>query len=123
MTASMAAATVNTADDGTSTGPRAFRAPRRPVVAGLGITELGKVYGRTAAQFAADAVRLAAADAGLRLSQIDGLLTSAGVTNGVNLSLQRDLGLTDLSLLAEMQAFGSTAAQMVQYASMAVATG
>jgi acetyl-CoA acetyltransferase len=96
---------------------------RRPVVAGLGITELGKVYGRTAAQFAGDAVRNAVADAGLRLSDIDGLLTSAGVTDGVNLSLQRDLGLTDLRLLSEMQAFGSTAAQMVQYASMAVATG
>jgi acetyl-CoA acetyltransferase len=105
------------------TGPRSFAAKTRPVVVGLGITDLGKVYGRTAAQFAADAIRLATADAGLQLSDIDGLLTSAGVTNGVNLSLQRDLGLTDLSLLSEMQAFGSTAGQMVQYASMAVATG
>jgi acetyl-CoA acetyltransferase len=92
-------------------------------VAGLGITALGKVYGRTAAQLAAEAVRLAAADAGLALTDIDGLLTSAGVTNGVNLSLQRDLGLADLTLLSEMQAFGSTAGQMIQYASMAVATG
>jgi acetyl-CoA acetyltransferase len=104
-------------------GPRTFPASRRPVIAGLGVTELGKVYGRTAAQFAGDAVRRAADDAGLRLSDIDGLLTSAGVTNGVDLSLQRDLGLTDLKLLSEMQAFGSTAGQMVQYASMAVATG
>jgi acetyl-CoA acetyltransferase len=104
-------------------GPRTFPASRRPVIAGLGVTELGKVYGRTAAQFAGDAVRRATDDAGLRLSDIDGLLTSAGVTNGVDLSLQRDLGLTDLKLLSEMQAFGSTAGQMVQYASMAVATG
>lgn len=104
-------------------GPRAVPAPRRPVIAGLGITELGKVYGRTSAQFAGDAVRLAAADAGLNLSDIDGLLTSAGVTGGVSLALQRDLGLTDLALLSEMQAFGSTAGQMVQYASMAVAFG
>jgi len=104
-------------------GPRSFAAGRRPVVVGLGITDLGKVYGRTAAQFAGDAVRLAAADAGLRLSDIDGLLVSAGVTNGVDLSLQRHLGLSDLNLLSEMQAFGSTAGQMVQYASMAVATG
>jgi acetyl-CoA acetyltransferase len=104
-------------------GPRTFPASRRPVIAGLGITELGKVYGRTAAQFAGDAVRRATDDAGLRLSDIDGLLTSAGVTSGVDLSLQRDLGLADLKLLSEMQAFGSTAGQMVQYASMAVATG
>ncbi len=105
------------------TGPRTFPAARRPVIAGLGITEIGKVYGPTAAQFAGDAVRRATVDAGLRLSDIDGLLTSAGVTNGVNLSLQRDLGLADLKLLSEMQAFGSTAGQMVQYAAMAVATG
>src|SRR3954453_18017019 len=104
-------------------GPRAFPAARRPVITGLGITELGKVYGRTAAQFAGDAVRLAAQDAGLALSDIDGLLTSGGVTNGVQLSLQRDLGLKNLRLLSEMQAFGSTAGQMVQYAAMAIASG
>ena len=34
-------------------------------IVGLGITEMGKVYGRTAADFAADAIRLAVADAGL----------------------------------------------------------
>ena len=38
-------------------------APRDPVIAGLGMTELGKVYGPTAADFAAQAVRRAAADA------------------------------------------------------------
>ena len=94
-----------------------------PVIAGLGITEVGKVFGPTASQFAAEAVRRAAADAGLELSQIDGLLTSAGVTRGVSLSLQRDLGLTDLALLSEMQAFGSTAGAMVAAASMAVQSG
>jgi len=46
-------------------GPRAVRPGRRPVIAGLGMTELGRVYGRTSEQFAADAVRLAVADAGL----------------------------------------------------------
>jgi acetyl-CoA acetyltransferase len=97
--------------------------PRRPVIAGLGITEMGKVYGRTSGQFAADAVRRAAEDAGLKLSDIDGLLTSSGVSGGVGLSLQRDLGLQDLRLLSEVQAYGSTAGAMVQYASMAVQAG
>lgn len=96
---------------------------RRPVIAGLGITEMGKVYGRTPAQFAADAVRRAAEDAGLKLSDIDGLLTSSGIGGGVGLGLQRDLGLTNLRLLTEMQAYGSTAGAMVQYASMAVQSG
>ncbi len=96
---------------------------RQPVIAGLGITEMGKVYGRSPAQFAADAVRRATEDAGLRLSDIDGLLTSSGVSGGVGLSLQRDLGLHDLRLLSEVQAYGSTAGAMVQYASMAVQSG
>jgi len=97
--------------------------PGRAAIAGLGLTEMGKVYGRSAAQFAADAVRLAVADAGLRLADVDGLLTSSGITGGVGLSLQRDLELTDLRLLSEMQAYGSTAGAMVQLASMAVEAG
>ncbi len=98
-------------------------AGRRAAIAGLGITEVGKVYGRSSAQFAADAVRLAAADAGLALSDIDGLLVSAGVTRGVSIGLQQTLGLTDLALLSEMQAYGATAGAMVTTACMAVQSG
>src|ERR1035441_4965573 len=97
--------------------------PHDPVIAGLGMTEIGRVYGRTAAQFAAEAVRLAAADAGLALGDTDGLLVSPGSTGGVHLGLQRDLDLHDLKLLTRMQAYGSTAAAMVQFASMAVQAG
>jgi acetyl-CoA acetyltransferase len=97
--------------------------PRDPVIAGLGITELGRVYGPAAADFAGQAVRLATADAGLELADIDGLLVSSGTTNGVHLDLQRDLELADLRLLSEMQAYGSTAGAMVQVASMAVRAG
>jgi acetyl-CoA acetyltransferase len=87
------------------------------------MTDLGKVYGRTPGHFAADAVRLAAADAGLALGDIDGLLVSSGLTNGVHLDLQLALGLQDLALLSEMQSYGSTAGAMVQVASMAVMSG
>jgi acetyl-CoA acetyltransferase len=93
------------------------------VIAGLGMTPLGKVYGPTSAQFAADAVRLAVADAGLSLADVDGLLTSSGVSGGISIDLQRDLALTDLRLLSHMQAYGSTAAAMVQFASLAVQSG
>jgi acetyl-CoA acetyltransferase len=106
-----------------ATGPRAVRAGRRPVIAGLGLTEFGKVYGHTSGQFAAAAVRHAVADAGLTLADVDGLLTSSGVTRGISIDLQRDLGLTDLRLLSHMQAYGSTAGSMVQYASLAVQSG
>jgi acetyl-CoA acetyltransferase len=87
------------------------------------MTPLGKVYGPTSAQFAAEAVRLAVADAGLRLADVDGLLTSSGVSGGISIDLQRDLGLTELRLLSHMQSYGSTAGAMVQFASMAVQSG
>ena len=93
------------------------------MIAGLGLTEMGQVYGPSSAEFAASAIRLAAADAGLGLRDIDGLLTSGGTTGGVGLGLQRDLGLFDLRLLSEMQGFGSTAGSMVQVAAMAVESG
>lgn len=92
-------------------------------IAGLGITAQGKVYGRSAPQFAAEAVRLAAADAGLQPGDIDGLLVSGGLTTAMGIDLQVTLGLTDLKLLTYMQGFGSTAVQMVQYAAMAVQSG
>jgi len=92
-------------------------------IVGLGITEMGKVYGRSAASFAAEAVLLACADAGLRLDEVDGLLTNAGMTPGVGLSLQRELGMRDLRLLSEVQGYGSSAGSMVSLAAMAVGSG
>ncbi|MCU1523337.1 MAG: thiolase [Microbacteriaceae bacterium] len=94
-----------------------------PAITGLGMTAMGKVYGKSAPQFAAEAVTLAAADAGIPLAAIDGLLTSGGIRNDVGLDLQKRLGLGDLRLLTQMQGYGSTAGQMVQYASMAVQSG
>lgn len=99
------------------------RAAGDTAIAGLGITEVGKVYGRTATQFAAEAVRRAAEDAGMALDELDGLLMSGGTTRGVGLDLQTALGLRDLSVSTFMQGYGSTAAQMVQYASMAIRSG
>ena len=96
---------------------------RQPAIAGLGITAQGRVYGKTAMQFAAEAVRLATADAGLILGDLDGLLVSGGLSASIGIELQGALGLTGLNLLTFMQGYGSTAGQMVQYAAMAVASG
>ncbi len=85
-------------------------------IAGLGMTQLGKVYGRTPAEFAVEAVTRAAADAGLALADIDGLLVNPGVNNDTDLRLQSTLQLRDLRLLTTIQGFGSSAIQMVQYA-------
>jgi acetyl-CoA acetyltransferase len=98
----------------------------RAAITGLGITEMGRVYGRSTAWFAGEAIRLAVEDAGLRKDEIDGLLVNQGVTPlpGMGgLDLQNHLGLTDLRLLAGMNAGGATAGIMVQYAAMAVAHG
>jgi acetyl-CoA acetyltransferase len=101
---------------------------RLPVIAGLGMTAFGKIYGRSSSQFAADAVRLAVHDAGLRLSDVDGLLTTRGVAgrgtpNVLGLDLQRDLSLYDLKLLTEMSAHGTGQIGTVQFAALAVQSG
>ncbi|MFE2995773.1 thiolase family protein [Nocardia sp. NPDC059246] len=95
----------------------------RASIAGLGITDVGKVYGRSATDFAADAVRRAAADAGLQISDIDGLLVSGGLKRDVSIALANVLGLRDLRLLTEMNAFGATAGSMVSFAAAAVTSG
>jgi acetyl-CoA acetyltransferase len=90
---------------------------------GLGITEVGKIYGRTSADFAAEAVGLAVADAGLTLGDVDGLLVSAGIDQGVPLGLQRDLAIPNLRVLTQISGAGTTAIQQLGYASHLVANG
>ncbi|SEA60046.1 MULTISPECIES: thiolase family protein [unclassified Mycobacterium] len=92
-------------------------------IAGLGLTEVGKVYGRSATDLAAEAVRLAVADSGLDLSDVDGLLVTPGTQGAPKLSLQKVLGLRDLTLLAEISVLGASPAVMIAYAAAAVAAG
>jgi acetyl-CoA acetyltransferase len=98
----------------------------KAVISGLGITEMGRVYGHDASHFAAEAIQRAVDDAGLRKDQIDGLLVNPGVTpvGGIGgIGLQNYLGLTHLRLLSSMNVGGATACVMVQYAALAVAHG
>ncbi|MFN0027059.1 MAG: thiolase family protein [Acidimicrobiales bacterium] len=90
-------------------------------IAGLGITPMGRIYGRSAASFAAEAIDLACADAGIGRGDIDGLLINSPGALGP--FLQWTLGLRDLRLLSEIQQYGSSASAMIQYAGMAVASG
>lgn len=95
-------------------------------ITGLGMTPMGRIY-KSTSELAADAVKAALADAGLRKDQVDGLLINPGITGttggGISLGLQNYLGMQNLRLLNHMNAAGSTAAQMVQYASMAINAG
>ncbi len=96
---------------------------RTAAIVGAGLTDVGKVYGRSARQFAAEAVRLAVADAGLVLADVDGLLINAGKSGGLDLTLARHLGMRDLRMLSEVNAFGASAGIMVAQASAAVLAG
>src|SRR4051795_6228848 len=92
-------------------------------IAGLGTTEMGKVYGRTASDFAGEAIALALEDAGLEAGDVDGLLINGNQSPEMVPTLQFSLGLTDLTLVNVMSAFGSTAGTMLQYAAHAIDTG
>jgi len=100
----------------------------KTAIAGLGITEQGKVYGPSAVGFAVDAVRLALEDAGLAASDLDGLLVNPGLTWGQagtmgSFALQQALGLKDLKLSAAMNLGGATAGAMVMQAALAIDAG
>ena len=92
-------------------------------IAGLGLTELGKVYGRSPRRLAAEAVRLAAADAGLEPGDLDGLLVCPGLGGGLDTGLAQVLGLRDLRLLSVINAYGASAGAAVQLAALAVISG
>jgi acetyl-CoA acetyltransferase len=98
----------------------------KAAISGLGISEMGRVYGHDAQHFAAEAIQRAVEDAGLRKDQIDGLLVNPGVTplGGMGgVGLQNYLGLTHLRLLSSMNVGGATACAMVHYAALAVVHG
>jgi acetyl-CoA acetyltransferase len=92
-------------------------------IAGVGITEMGKIYGRSSSDFAAEAVFLALENAGLRPAELDGLLVNSGLEPGLSPGFQNHLGLKDLRLLNHMNAAGATASSMVQFASLAIDAG
>lgn len=74
-------------------------------IAGRVVTELGKVYGRSASSLAAQAVRLAADDAGVGLSEID-VLVSSGIKQDVGVVFGAIGGVVALAVSAD---HGSTA--------------
>jgi len=96
-------------------------------VAGLGITNQGKVYDRNQVGLAVEAVRLALEDAGLERSDLDGLLLNPGLSwndGGMGaFQLQQALNLRDLRLSATMNAGGATACAMIQHAAEAIGAG
>jgi acetyl-CoA acetyltransferase len=91
-------------------------------IVGLGITDVGRVYGRTASDFAVDAVQRALSDCGLTPADIDGVVTSYGMS-GSFADVGASLGMRDLRLNVNMSAAGATASAAIAYAASAVAAG
>ncbi|HEY3905656.1 MAG TPA: OB-fold domain-containing protein [Streptosporangiaceae bacterium] len=99
-------------------------APRTgAAIAGLGLTGLGRVFGNNQRRLAAQAIRRAAADAGLSIQDLDGLLICPGITGGLDVSFAATLGLRDLAVLAVVNSFGASATVAVQTAAQAVTSG
>jgi len=92
-------------------------------IAGLGITDMGKIYGRTATNFAVEAIALALEDAGLHKRDVDGLLINGNLSPEMDANLQLFTGFEDLTVLNTMSAYGSTPATMLQYAATAISEG
>ncbi|KAF0960282.1 thiolase family protein [Rhodococcus sp. T7] len=92
-------------------------------IVGLGMSDLGKVYGHRTEDLAAVAIRNAVADAGLTMNNIDGLLVSSGLKQELDPQFAGHLGLHELGLLAAVNAYGATAGVMVAEASKAIADG
>jgi acetyl-CoA acetyltransferase len=99
-------------------------------IAGLGITTMSRTWMGNSVVLAAKAIQLALEDAGLEKAELDGLLVNSGVAGmgapsgeSLSLNLQTAMGLTNLQLMNHMNGAGSTAGQMVQYASLAIQAG
>jgi acetyl-CoA acetyltransferase len=99
--------------------------PNQPkgAIVGLGVTPMGKIYGRRSVDFAGEAIALALADAGLAKADVDGLLFNANISGDIDVRAQMTLGFENLTLVNVMSAYGSTAGSMMQYACMAIEQG
>jgi acetyl-CoA acetyltransferase len=91
-------------------------------IVGIGATEFSKDSGRSELQLAAEAVRDAVADAGLRPSDVDGLVTFTMDANA-EIAVARELGIPSLSFFSRIAYGGGAACATVQQAAMAVETG
>jgi len=94
-------------------------------IVGTGISEVGRVYGRTAPDYAADAVIAAIDDAGLTLDDIDGVVMSLGIMPDSTL-ISATLGLRNQRLSSKFTFTtpgGAGACAAVQQAAMELHTG
>jgi acetyl-CoA acetyltransferase len=96
----------------------------KTAIVGVGYTPQGKVPGRTSLSFHLEAARNAIADAGLKISDIDGLLIqpAMGDPSVTAVQVAQHLGIR-VRYLALHESFGASAGCQAQHAAFAVAHG
>jgi len=97
--------------------------PQGAAIAGIGCTEFSKASGVTPFKLATRAVKAAIADAGLEISDIDGLCTY-GTNDSVSPNLlAQAFGITSLSFYLDQWMGGSVSMSIIGQAALAVSAG
>lgn len=91
-------------------------------IVGIGATEFSKDSGRSELSLACEAVAAAIADAGLRPSDVDGMVTFSTDDNP-DIDIARNVGIGELRFFSRVHYGGGAACGTVVHAAMAVATG
>ncbi|MFI1563723.1 lipid-transfer protein [Streptomyces sp. NPDC020490] len=94
----------------------------RAAVVGIGATEFSKDSGRSELRLAAEAVRAALRDAGLRPADVDGMVTFTMDTSP-EITVAQACGIGELSFFSRVHYGGGAACATVQQAALAVAAG
>ena len=91
-------------------------------IVGIGQTEFSKLSGRSELQLAAESVKAAIEDAGLKPSDIDGMAEFTLDTSD-EIAVARNVGIPDLRMFARIPHGGGGATSLVHQAVMAITTG
>jgi len=94
----------------------------KSAIVGLANTEFSKNSGRSELQLAAEAVRDALDDAGLKPSDVDGMTTFT-MDNTDEIELARAVGIGDITFYSRVPHGGGAATGLIHQAVMAVASG
>jgi len=96
--------------------------PHVAAIVGIGATEFSKDSARSELRLAAEAVRAALDDAGLRAAHVRGLVTFT-MDGSAEVAVARELGIGELTFFSQIGYGGGAACATVYHAAMAVATG
>ncbi len=91
-------------------------------IVGIGQTEISKLSGRSELQLAAESVKAAIDDAGLKPGDIDGM-TGFTLDHVDEIEVARNVGIPELRLLSRMPHGGGAPMSLIHQAVMAVASG